>query len=717
MMAFKAILLLNILIACCLLHCACAEECKSKLSTLRLLILLPATSNNYIVMETEVSKTLDLTVDQINNSSGVLPCHKLELIYKYDGCERDDTSAITVTNLVSGLFPKDGSKVVGIVGPSCSESARKVVLLTDKPEIKLIVIHSGGQLILENSKNFVSILGSAGVLLDLSFALIQKSGWQSICLLYEGNNVYFHRLKEEFLTGLSKSVAVSFVSAIFPFFNPLYEIRSTGVRIVFIFASPESIGTTLCLAYRMGLIYPAYQWVILNQDSISFVDNYSKNFKNFQLGCTIKNFDRALHLSFQMNLCISTKSDNLHLPTNVEENMKHNASNANNNFAYTALHYTYYDALWAWTLVLHNLTTTHNDVAFGYGNASLANIILSQLFNMKFEGATGPISFNSSSAFTNRNANLYQINNGKTILIGSSNSSFVNISEPFIRVSDRVKFVNLPDEIVVSLFVIIQCIQLIVVVVLHVITIVYRKAKTVKASSPKLTHLTFIGLYVFNATLMLNCVSWLVDYGPDIDATLCQVIWAWGLPLSFTLPIGIVTTRTWRLYRIFVHYLNPGKCISNPALTAAVVMLMCADIVIATLWTSVDPMKFMYIEITVQNVNETEVLLEPECHFSIVWAVLIFSHKIVLLLTLIVLTVLTRHILNSKFSTKSIQLFTYTFTSALVLGFTLYYMFVFIRHDPYSEFITLSSVLNILFALIVIFIIIPPLVPIFHRKR
>ena len=139
------------------------------------------------------------------------------------------------------------------------------------------------------------------------------------------------------------------------------------------------------------------------------------------------------------------------------------------------------------------------------------------------------------------------------------------------------------------------------VILLHIMTITYRNSPSVKATSPKLTHLAFVGSYVLIVTIMLWSISRMTDFGPEIDVPICQVIWAWGLPLSFTLTMGIVTVKTWHLYRIFVHYLNPGKFLSNSALTLAVLLLASIDVAIAIIWTAVDPMKFRYNEIFLKS--------------------------------------------------------------------------------------------------------------------
>ena len=297
--------------------------------------------------------------------------------------------------------------------------------------------------------------------------------------------------------------------------------------------------------------------------------------------------------------------------------------------------------------------------------------------------------------------------------IGSLNLSTIHPS--FNHISDRKRKVELPHEGVIAFFIVAQLIELFVVIFLHIMTVVFRNTQSVKATSPKLIHLAFLGGYVFIATIML---SWAIDFGPEIDAAICQTIWAWGLPLSFTLAIGIVTMRTWRLYRIFVHYLDPGKFLSNPALTLAILLLASIDIAIAVIWTAVDPMEFLYIEFMLKIDSHYEVFLEPECTYNLVWLVLMFLFKAALLVALIVLTVLTRKIPIATFTTNSQRIFTYAFSVVLVIGFGIYYLLIFVIQHPnsHAEFFTIFSLLNILLMLFIVFILAPPIAPVLLKK-
>ena len=300
--------------------------------------------------------------------------------------------------------------------------------------------------------------------------------------------------------------------------------------------------------------------------------------------------------------------------------------------------------------------------------------------------------------------------------IGSLNLSTIHPS--FNHISDQKQKVELPHEGVIAFFIVAQLIELFVVIFLHIMTVVNRNTQSVKATSPKLIHLAFLGGYVFIATILLMNISWAINFGPEIDAAICQTIWAWGLPLSFTLAIGIVTMKTWRLYRIFVHYLDPGKFLSNPALTLAVLLLASVDIAIAVIWTAVDPMEFLYIEFMLKIDSHYEVFLEPECTYNLVWLVLVFLFKAALLVALIVLTVLTRKIPIITFTTNSQRIFSYAFSVVSVIGFGIYYLLIFVIQYPnsHAEFFTIFSLLNIQLALFIIFILAPPIAPVLLKK-
>ena len=145
---------------------------------------------------------------------------------------------------------------------------------------------------------------------------------------------------------------------------------------------------------------------------------------------------------------------------------------------------------------------------------------------------------------------------------------------------------------------------------------------------------------------MLYTMFFANKLSPVIGTVICQAVWVWLFPISFTLMMGIVTVRAWRLYRIFTHYMNPGKFISNRALLTILSILVLFDVVIAIVWTTCDPFQFQFFEYRVKIGQTDDLLIDQGCVSAYgilpLWIGISFTYKIGLLFVMIVLSVLTR---------------------------------------------------------------------------
>ena len=76
------------------------------------------------------------------------------------------------------------------------------------------------------------------------------------------------------------------------------------------------------------------------------------------------------------------------------------------------------------------------------------------------------------------------------------------------RINDEFEVQNsLAHEALAALFGTIACIQLLVVITLHVLTVVHRNHSSVKASSPKLSHIAYVGIYLLVIMLLLTSIN------------------------------------------------------------------------------------------------------------------------------------------------------------------------------------------------------------------
>ena len=138
-----------------------------------------------------------------------------------------------------------------------------------------------------------------------------------------------------------------------------------------------------------------------------------------------------------------------------------------------------------------------------------------------------------------------------------------------------------------------------------------------------------------------------------IGTTICQAVWVWLFPISFTLMMGIIILQTWCLYRIFTHYMNPGKFISNRALLTILSVMVLFDVFIAIVWTISDPFRFQFVEYKVKNGHDlfTDQGCASTHGITHLWIGTVFTYKIGLLIAMIVSSILTHQIPNQVFST------------------------------------------------------------------
>ena len=722
----------------------CSSNNTSNLTTLRLLTMLPyrdtllAEYNPSWDQGLSILPALDLAAEQINSRSDILPCHRLELLHVDGGC---DIIPKTTLGILRGFFNPRAGKVVGAIGPGCSLSAVSVSMVANRSDIELVVLHDAGSPKLADRvryKNSLGILGSSEAFANLSFALMKKTKWKNIAVLYESTRLYYRSATEYFVSRSKQElhdVKVKFKAAIFKTFYPLDEVTNSLARIVFLFTSPEHSRNILCLAYHHRLVYPGYQWILASRRLDDFSEGVTFQYHGKNYTCSHETLlNISLAYAFIMNYQLSTEdtSDVLKPLAKItfsefirryqEKIDNHNSDNPNNTLTTTYWAYNMYDAVWAWAHVLDNLTTEHSDLKFTYGNKTLVDMVLDKFYSIHFQGMSGNISFNQNNGFIKRKTNLFQLVGGAEIYITSTNGTDVaDFEESYVTIPDIVQRVGLPHKVVVGFFLALQSIEFLAIIMLHVFTVIYWKSKTVKASSPLLSQLVFAGLYLLNIDTFIFSASEIEEYSNKTGGIFCHIMWAWLLPFSFSLIVGTVAAKTWRLYRIFVHYLDPGRFISTQFLILSVLCLLFIDFLIATIWTVFDPMQQKPLPFTVENGSANELMLDRTCSTAfmngLLWIVLVHVYKLALLLFVVMLSILTRNISNQMFTTSSLQVFSYTFFFVYVIGFATFYLIIVSNnHNPNADYATLSIMLNAMTCLIIACIAFPPLLPIAKEK-
>ncbi len=718
-----------IIVGSCLSICCNQLQKNTTKETIYLLTLLPYYNPVPFLNPSwndgdNIQPVLELAKDQINKNESLLENYTLELIHAESGCNH---IARTSVDFVKEAFYPHRDNLTGIIGPGCSSSSVSLAPLTNRSELGIVVLHGSGSNLLACRTEYPYLLGTLGSIESFvnGFMLLLKEGkWTKIAVLYDDSRLYHKSTKRQLLKKIPKNVSVEFVSAVSFTYLPLEIIQQSLVRVIFVMCPIELSLRIICLSKHIGMEYPNYQWVFTSQiyyqlkgQAVNFVYG-SKTYH-----CSGNEIANTLNKYFLLIYRL-VPSESVQLISNTTYQEYKNEYEAyreaynirpdlaiNSSYSFWATYF--YDIVWAWALVLDNLTKYDDGFMLHktYGNLSQTKMIVEQFYRTTFQGISGEIVFDRKSGFAQRLVNISQILNGSEIFLGSSEEEAFN-SSMAIFIPDSFHNETIRDNLILGSFLcFVTLIQLCFIALLQVSTVIYSQKPSIKASSFKLLHISYFGIYI----LVASTIIWILNstvINEQFIHILCQIFWAWLLPIGFTLSFGPIAMRTYRTYRIFEHYLNPGPLISNPILIGGVLLLVLADFVLAMIWTVYDT---FYVREDIQVVkgnlgyNIVEVRSVCHCVYYHIWLSLIMSYKFCLLSLVTIFVILTRKVSNNTFATNALRVLVYLQAILYVLGLSLYFVLS-LNADSSSVALTVSLNLNILVFILCVFM--PPLLPI-----
>ncbi len=729
----KRILLFTICqlsISCCFSELSnVSNGSRSRKEPISILTLLPyyspnPTLNPFFVIGDDVRPAMELAKMQINENQNMLENYTIELVYARAGCEILTT---TSTSLVEEAFKPNRSKLAGIIGPSCSSSTMYTASLTGRPELGLVTVHGSGSHILSNRTEYKYLLGPLGttdVFVDKFILLVNETKWKRVSILYDNSNIYYTETQSRLVDKLKEvKVKVEFLSAISTTFLPLDGVLHAQTPIVFVLGSLGLTHHVICSA-KMTLVYQKYQWVFMESmfEELSIVNN-----DTIPENCTREDILKLLENSFLLNHNFEEKNQTL-LVSNItfseyreaysERIQQYNREMKRaRNSTYSHWAGIFYDAVWAWGLVLDNLTKSMENFDAvgdsGYGNLNRSDALLEQFYQNSFQGASGKIEFDRETGYSQREIDVYHIVNGSPRLL-----RFDKIDDNFIDVvSDTFKNETIREHKLIGIvFSIVAIFQVCIAGALQVATVVLRERPSVKASSFRLLHISYFGIYVISLVLITRCLHSALYPSSDPESMkyICILFWTWLLPIGFTLSFGPVAMRTWRVYRIFKHYLDPGPFIRDSVLIGGIGILLFIDVTIATVWTVANRFYVDY------DTNEYRpYIIQPTCKCKHIkwWFSVIYTYKIAILIAVTVFSLLTRDIQNRSFTSASQCVLVYLVTAEFLIGFSLYYILLSAQPDnPNYSSVILYLTLTLIVAVFILCIFIPPLRPVAEIK-
>jgi gamma-aminobutyric acid type B receptor len=686
-----------------------------------------------------------LAVDVINSRTDILPGYEIQLLEGNSGCQYGPKS---VYSFVSNIF-YDGAKVrtsshvVGVIGPACSESALLLGTLGARDTISLIQISPGATspLLTDTAKyrNTFRTLSTALQHIGAVVELMALNSWENVAVLHDSTRVYFRLISEKLITNYSAKIG--FDSGIDETFYPFGSLEAQ-YKVIVLIAGSQLAREVMCLAYnhKPQLIYPVYQWIIVDKTKDLFITNthftFNGRFYNCSASVMNKAVEGALFTTYRL-LGHEDKEQSTDVGLTVtqydecyaEYHKQHLEQLAPKERAFEAdakeYALSYYDATWALALAL-NATFYDNATVplseYRHRQPETTSIIRKHLNQITFEGLMGRIAFRKSTQDSSTPLNIHQCINGESVLIGVYNGTGIDI------LSDKAEFVV--DEFhrrvigvhpaattIVTLLVIALVVY---ALALHMTFIAFHSHRSIKAASFSMSHFMFSGCYLILLRVFLTAAAhangWETTnideyYTRDIAFGVVCNISEWLNSIGVSLVMGTLCGMLWRIYRIFNHFNTRSYLISDFTLTLFIVVVETVNVVILVLWTTVDPLLAVFEEQGVEyDGKDQPIILERahcRCSYFSLWISLTYAVILSLVTCIVVLSLLNRHVNRRYFQmAKSVNVMVYMLAMSCFLGIV--FAFVFESHNIHYAYISWQISLLSIVLLVSVFMLSPP---------
>ena len=661
-----------------------------------------------------------LATDKINNRTNILNGYRLRLLEGDSGCDVKMKAVVSFVGNVFRSTRSTGCPVVGIIGPGCTGAATFIGSFLARDDASLLHISpSATSPLLTDSSTYPNtfrVLSSSLEYVSVYMELIKHNGWHTVAALYDADREYFLSTFEHFRDVMESTSDISYSSPVSDDKIPLSDIYAE-YRVVFAFVGGSLARKILCLAYHFqpSLIYPAHQWIFHDRTEKQLVQNVS-----FSLGGTHYSCSKQQMMMATEGIILNVyrlKRDNVDTGTDVDLTLDNFSESyeqyltehlrevrlTRDQYSKDAEDYApvYYDATWAMALSLNrsasDLVRQENITLsdYSYGIPQVTDIIKRHLSELQFQGISGRVTFQNYSTTI---IDIYQLRythssaNSSSVLIGYYNDSELNMSDSAEFISDSFDMViSTAHEAFTIVFSIVIVVATGCVMALQFLYVRHRNSSSIKASSPKLSHLIFSGCYlllVLAFMIVLISSKWLAvvfDHQSRhyliVLGVVCNVGGLCNI-IGLTLIVGTLCVQQWRLYHIFNRFQVKHYFLSDIYLVCFVVCLVAINWTVLVVWISIDPklpmIQMKDVSYSPDGSRQPVIPIFFSCvtKKTVIYGLIPSSISMVITICFVALSILNRHIRRENFTTASgANVYVFVTTGMIVLASTISFLF------------------------------------------
>ena len=624
-----------------------------------------------------------VALEEVNTRPGFLHGYRLELIESgHEACGLT-TNGRGLLNLVDHAINPFGNAVrpvVAVGGLMCTESTTMISSVAGKPGIDLLQLSgSNSPVFAQDNESYPyqwRFLTSASVFGDLLKHLMDKFNWTRVAVLYDSNSMYSSEIALAFMkTTRNKIVvqaAISLTDTVH-FEALLHTIKNDRVRIIFSFTDMYQTEKLLCLAEREGLIYPNYQWVLTDTDIDTLISTSYCPESELLAGANhaLTTYFRLYKDPHEVLISNGTYEDykrkyQIELEQiRVEYNAKF--------FPDTEYAGIVYDQVWALAMALNTaipiLEKANLSIEeYSYGQPEITNILQKELSKVKFVGASSQVHFSSNrEVFTTVNIFRLQIRDENKELVGEYNGRskiplVINLTREEVPDDEWNPEVTLLPVFATSILLTADGLIMLFVTLNLVLIIVHRNRPELKAISPYLSMLMFIGCYILCASALCNIVLIGISINHDLFSILCNVHYSLffnGVLLIF----NTIFIRLLRVHKIFSikNLTHTNKYVwNNCSLSVMIFALSLLPNVLLVIWLTTDRLSY-HTDIEYIFVGKSLMARKvSDCQGDNIgiWLGVISGYIFLVAILILMLAISTRNIRYSNFKdTKKVNVF------------------------------------------------------------
>ena len=692
-----------------------------------------------------------LAVEHINKRADILEGFSLKLLEGDSGCNLESKTIVTY---VKNVF-YSGKQVVGIIGSSCSGTTLTLAKIVSLNNVTSLIVQSPGASspLLNNASYFNTFrtISSSLAYVDTFIAIIRLNSWRRIACLYDEERIYFRSTFSEFSERAQSEASLH----MFPYamydsedlqLFPVQEIIDKKVRVVFVFAGEQTCRRLLCIAHKMNVLFPTYQWIFHDRSKSQLIEDETFWYNGEKFSCNKMIMKSASHGAI-LNTQRITREDNETITVSglnltqykdeyEEKRMEYQneiglSMNITSEFANL-----YYDAAWSFALSLNSSVPILRENGFSlvnytYGQPEATEIIRREFFNVQFEGISGSITFNNETRDSVTIIDISQLwMNDATVEVIKLGSYYENIT--MITQAEFINDTFNKEQVKIHLGVGVTVIfgtmlSTTFTALLQLANLVWYYKRSIKASSPNLSHLISSGCYLFAIAGLTYSIQETFNFPTSTNsvayAILCNTF-MWCLVLGYSLVFGTVCAKMWRVYKIFHHFRNesPGELISDNALIVFVIILLFLDTIVCTIWNVTDPWLLETRDVSDEQQREIDdpptisIYSSCSCRNLYVWLGMLVAYKGIIALVVVALSIANRHIKRKEFKhAKKVNMLVYILVFVWGAGMPLHFILeVFYLH---IKFLIMCAMLNAAILLCCALLFLPPVIPVLKQNR